>query len=252
MSSNLVLHCGARSVGEEELRAVKAPPPEGRWFPIAHAKVLDTVRGTLQDAGYTIQSQKLGLSRGNHRFFGTLDLSTPLASGVTLAVGVRNSTDKSFPLGFCAGNRVFCCDNLAFRAELLVKKKHTRFGEQRFGSSIATAVASLRSFKEVEEERIRRFMNTEVSADQADALILRAFEKGIISTPQLPDVIKKWREPSFEEFQPRTVWSLFNAFTTVLRPRAEKMPHLLAGQTMRLNALMDFPRDAELQIANAV
>jgi hypothetical protein len=66
----------------------------------------------------------------------------------------------------------------------------------------------------------------------------RSFEKGIISALQLPKVLKEWREPSFEEFEPRTPWSLFNAFTTVLRDRAVTQPTDFAVRTMRLNALL--------------
>jgi hypothetical protein len=42
------------------------------------------------------------------------------------------------------------CDNLAFRAELLVRRKHTINGMRAFGTAIAGAVASLTSFKEAE------------------------------------------------------------------------------------------------------
>src|SRR5262249_54211533 len=120
-TSSLVLHRGARPVTEEELRQFRAPPPEGQWYPVSHSRVVETVKATLRAAGYEIRKEQFGLMRdGGSRFFGTLDLRTPIASGVTLAVGIRNSVDKSFPLGFCAGNRVFVCDNLAFRSELLV------------------------------------------------------------------------------------------------------------------------------------
>ena len=33
----------------------------------------------------------------------------------------------------------------------------------------------------------------------------------------LPKVIEAWDEPKHEEFVPRTAWSLFNAFTEVLK-----------------------------------
>src|ERR1700730_8762988 len=130
--SSLCLHAGARTVTREELSEYKAPPPEGRWYPVSHARVLETVKGTLHEAGYEVKKEILSLSQNGHRFFGTLDLGTSIASGVCLAVGVRNSTNKSFPLGFCAGERVFVCDNLAFSSELLVRRKHTRFGRDRF------------------------------------------------------------------------------------------------------------------------
>ncbi len=249
VASNLCLHKGARLVELEELRACPTPPPEGRWYPVAHARVLETVSATLQDAGYRVQSQKLALSREKARFFGTLDLGTPVACGVCLSVGIRNSVDKSFPLGFCAGNRVFVCDNLAFRAELLVRRKHTRHGERNFGNAIANAVTALQQFKELEQERIRLLMQTELRPEIADSLLLRAYEKGILSVHHLPQVIEEWREPSFEEFRPRTAWSLLNAFTTVLRERAQRQPAQFAVQTMRLNALLEPPSGGALHAA---
>jgi hypothetical protein len=74
---------------------------------------------------FAVRRATFGLARDNHRMFATLDLTSELAFGVSLAVGVRNSTDKSFPIGFCAGSRTFVCDNLAFRSELTITKKHT-------------------------------------------------------------------------------------------------------------------------------
>ena len=104
-SSSLVLHAGGKLVTFEELREYRAPPPEGRWHPISHDTVLGTVKETLGEAGYEVKSEKLALNGKGTRFFGTLDLATPIATGVSLAVGIRNSTDKSFPLGFCGGSR---------------------------------------------------------------------------------------------------------------------------------------------------
>jgi hypothetical protein len=239
-TASLVLHRGARPVNVEELQEFRAPPPEGRWFPVCHSRVVETVKSTLREAGYEIRKEQYGVMRDGGRFFGTLDLGTPIASGVTLAVGIRNSVDKSFPLGFCAGNRVFVCDNLAFRSELLVRKKHTLNGERNFVKSIAGAVTSLTSFKEQEADRIRRFMHLELSPELADALILRAYEKGIVGAHQLARVIHEWRNPAFEEFRERNVWSLFNAFTSALRDRSVEQPHAFAVQTMQLNGLLDF------------
>src|SRR4051794_37764857 len=93
VTSNLMVHAGARLVDVDALKAVQAPPPEGRWFPIAHYDVLRRVREMLGEAGYEVRAEKLALSRGNNRFFGTLDLATGLGTGVTLAVGIRNSID---------------------------------------------------------------------------------------------------------------------------------------------------------------
>ncbi|MDP1797533.1 MAG: hypothetical protein Q8K78_08635, partial [Planctomycetaceae bacterium] len=119
-SSALCLHRGARIVSREELDAVESPAPTETWFPLRHGQVLNTVLETLKSSAFQVQKVQMSLSKDNARFFGTLDLAVTVGGGTTLAVGVRNSVDKTFPLGFCAGCRVFVCDNLAFRSELLV------------------------------------------------------------------------------------------------------------------------------------
>ena len=248
--SDLMLHTGGRLCTEDELQAIPTPPAEGRWHPVSHRAVLDAVTGTLEAAGYCVRDRKLAIARNGHRFFGTLDLTTPLAAGVSLAVGVRNSTDKSFPLGFCAGNRVFVCDNLAFRAELLVKRKHTRFGEVRFGNAIAAAVQSLASFREAEAVRLDRLMTTDLTDDQALAFMVRAVERRIIAAPVLPKVLADWRCPQFDygSGDRPTAWRLLNCFTTVLGPRAVRSPNEYSGQTIRLNALLS-PAEPVLAVA---
>jgi hypothetical protein len=205
---------------------------------VSHIAVLDAVTETLRGAGYEIAKQSLALARGDARFFGVLDLRTPLSAGVSLSVGVRSSVDKSFPLGFAAGSRVFCCDNLAFRAELLVRRKHTINGMRAFGTAIGTAVTSLASFKDAEQNRIQRMMEMELAPAAASHIILMAFRRGIISTHQIPKVCEAWENPPHEEFRPRTAWGLFNAFTEVLKDRAVTSPQTFVSQTIRLNGLM--------------
>jgi hypothetical protein len=237
-----MLHKGGRLCSPDELKAVPTPPPEGRWHPVAHAAVLDTVATTLAGAGYAVKSQRLALARDGKRFFGTLDLTTPLTpeGTVALAVGVRNSTDKSFPLGFCAGSRVFVCDNLAFNAELLVKRKHTRFAALRWNNEIAEAVQKLPGFALAEEARIARLMTTFLTDDQALALLVRAMETHVIAAPTIPKVLAEWRAPKcdYGTGERPTAWKLLNCFTTVLGKRAVSNPAEYAGQTIRLNALL--------------
>lgn len=236
--STLMLHAGGRLVAHDELRSCETPPPEGRWHPVPHVTVLDTVRETLRGAGYAVKAERLALARHDARFFGVLDLEAPLAAGVALSVGVRNSVDKSFPLGFAAGSRVFVCDNLAFRSELLVRRKHTANGLKAFGVAIATAVAGLASFRLVETERIRAMADTVLTPERASHVILTALRRGIISALHLPKVCAAWEHPPHADFAPRTAWSLFNAFTEALKPRAVSAPQAFVAQTIRLNGLM--------------
>jgi hypothetical protein len=93
--ASLMLHCGSREVTPEEHRSVPCPSPEGRWHPVPHAQVLDYALQALRDAGFAVETMSLGVSRGDNRFFGVLSLRSPLVPGVSLAVGIRSSLDKS-------------------------------------------------------------------------------------------------------------------------------------------------------------
>src|SRR5262249_29433711 len=176
--------------------------------------------------------------RGAAVLSGRLALRPPGGWGVPGAVGVRTSGARSLPLAFCAGSRTFVCDNLAFSAEIVVARKHTRHGAARFHEAVAQAIRALHQYRDAEVARIRRLQHTELSADAADALLLRAYERQVLPAPLLPRVIREWRQPSFAEFQPRTLWALFNAFTTVLGGLQRTNPQRFAALTIRLHHLL--------------
>src|SRR3954469_1454120 len=109
--SHLTVYKGARIVTLDELMTVPAPPATDTWFPLSHGHVVRNVEKALAEAGFQVTKSQYALTRGDNRLFAVLDLASVLADGVTLAVGVRNSTDRSLPIGFAAGNRVAVCEN---------------------------------------------------------------------------------------------------------------------------------------------
>jgi hypothetical protein len=191
--SQLIVHtAGGQRVSYDDLANLPVPQGTQTWHPVSHKSVFDAVTDTLQGQGYAIVKADMATSNNGHRFFSTLTLQTHLADGgggVSLAVGIRNSTDKSLPLGFCAGNRVFVCDNLAFSAELMVRRKHTRFGRFRFAEAIDSSVKGLAAFAEAEKCRIERLKNTPLTEDRALALMVHSMEAGVIAPPTLPALV---------------------------------------------------------------
>lgn len=242
VSSDLCLHCGGREVTPEQLALVPCPDPEGRWRPVPHGMVLTYATTALTDAGYTIEKVQLGLSRSDARFFGVLTLGTPLVSGTVLAVGIRSSTDKSLSLGFAYGARTFVCDNLAFRADRVIAKKHTTFGPDRYREAICRAVAELPEFRQSEADRIRRMQQAVIADHYAEAVLLRLYQdEGLLSPRSLPTALKQWREPDFAGLEEKTVWRLFSAVTFALNGRARTNPGAHLSATLRLGALLDIP-----------
>jgi hypothetical protein len=62
-----------------------------------------------------------------------------------------------------------------------------------------------------------------------------------IPSPSLPALLKEWRTPSHDygTGADPTAWLLFNAYTTVLGPRATSNPTDYAKRTMRLGLLLN-------------
>lgn len=238
-TATLNLHSGGHDVSREELALIPAPQATQTWFPVKHADVLQTATKTLQDAGFTIAKERLSVAKDGLRFFGTLDLTTPIVEGISLAVGIRNSCDKTFPIGFCAGQRVFVCSNLGFTSEIVVSKKHTRFGNDRYVEGIAKAVASLGQYQAQQADWINGLRSWKLTREEADSIILESYEAELIGSRQLPLLLQEWRNPEHEEFREPTGWSLWNAYTAVLGKTTQAtQPAKAASMTIKLQGLM--------------
>jgi hypothetical protein len=61
------------------------------------------------------------------------------------------------------------------------------------------------------------------------------FREGIVNIQRVPDVLKEWDEPTFEEFNERNAWRLFNATTFVLNGRIAANPAV----TRKLHTVID-------------
>lgn len=158
--------------------------------------------------------------------------------GVILTAGIRNSTDKSFSLGFCCGERVMVCSNLCFGSEITISRKHTANAEDDFLGQVIKAGMQLRKYRDLSEERIAALHGAHLNDDEADALMLRAFEQGVVGSRMLPKLISEWREPSFTEFEDRNRFSMLNCYTGIMRDRFEKLPYQAAAETMRFQQFL--------------
>ena len=238
--AQLCLHRGGRVAARAEVFAVAAPAATDTWHPVPHGRVLSAVEDLLSAASYRVTREQLALSHGGDRFFAVLDLESRIADGVTLALGLRNSIDKSFPYGLAGGTRVFACDNLALTGdwdELTIRRKHTRFGEQRFTEALANGIRKLAQYQEIEGRRIETMRGTRIADTEAYALLLRAFEEDLLSHRVIRECLRQWKEPGFD-WGPPTLWRLYNAMSTPIQHRAVTNPRAFSRQTMRLMDLV--------------
>lgn len=235
MSGNLVVHAGGRMVSRSQLEKVPCPSPEGRWFPIPFAEVAQTTLDALAARGYSPTHEQYALSRNDQRMFGVIGLTAEVSEGVNLCVGIRSSHDRSLSLSFCAGSRVFVCDNLAFRSERVVSRRHTINGREAFQRAMFAEVEFLAEHAKVEGSLIGDMIDYPLSERSAEAFLLQAsFDTEVISTRQLPLALELWRKGGRSEYGGCTLWRLFNCLTFVLGKIRESNPPRHLHATMQL------------------
>jgi Domain of unknown function (DUF932) len=238
--SKLMLHAGGYVATLDEVAAVVTPPANADtgWTPIPHVELMEQTVGALERAGHTVEKQELGLwGEEGQRFFATFALSLKVAEGAArLLLGLRNSHDQSFAAGLAFGQNVFVCDNRAFNAEVTLGRKHTRFIHRDLPGLLTERLALLPAFTQRAEQRIASWQRTEIGTLHTHDLIVRAYDHQVISGGAIRDVLREYRNPRHPEFKPRTLWSLHNAFTEVLK---KIQPIDLARRTRSLDVLLD-------------
>lgn len=235
--NGLILHCGANRIDEQQMRSTPTPQATKSWCPIPHATLFDTVSNALMTGGAIVGSVEHSLTKGGNRYFALANISHPNDTDYSLAVAIRNSHDKSFPAGLALGNRVFVCDNLSFSGEVAISRKHTTFINRDLVRLVATAVGRLAQKRQEMDQRVLTYKGTELEDRDVSHTIVHALRANVLTTRQIEPVLAEYAKPQHEEFGPRTLWSLFNSVTEVLKT-LENADTLLQ-RTQRLYGVCD-------------
>jgi len=236
MPCNLLLHCGSDFVSRAELGRVPTPSSTRTWQPIPHFQILQEVINALPRYDMRVVSEAHGLTHDGNRFFGLLEIANGSSHpDYSRVIGIRNSHDKRFPAGLVLGNQVLVCDNLSFSGEIKVARKHTPMIVHDLPHLIDDAVCRIHCGWTEQDRRIERYREHRMSDPAVHDLTIHALDRGVICGSQVPKVLQEYREPRHEAFRPRTLWSLFNTFTEVLKGNLGLLP----GRTQRLHMLCD-------------
>jgi len=230
----LMLHAGAQAIDYDGLRQLTTPDPTDTHVPIPHHRVVDLVRYSLGFHGHSVVDEAHGVTEDGMRYFGLLSLKSPYGD-YTDTVGLRNSHDRKFPVGIGFGSKVFVCDNLAFIAEQVIRRKHTANAKRDLPGLVAQLVEPLAEQRQRQALTFDRYKATVLTDELADHVILEMYRQDVINVQRIPDVLKEWETPSFEEFQERNAWRLFNAATFALIGKVVEN----TGLTPRLHKVMD-------------
>ena len=229
----LCLHSGAKPVAYEELRSLETPAPTKSHHPIAHHHVVDLVKHSLTFYGHQVVEENFGVTEDGMRFFGVLSLKSEYGN-YTDVVGLRNSSDKSFPVGVSFGSSVFVCDNLAFVGDHVIRRKHTAKLKFELPGLIASIVEPLAGEREKQHQTFLRYQSTPLDEMRANHAIMAMFREGVINVQRIPEVLHQWEEPECD-WGDKSAYRLFNAATFALTSKVAENPSI----TSRLHEIVD-------------
>ena len=152
-----------------------------------------------------------------------------------LMIGIRNSHDKAFALGMAFGTWMLVCANLEFGADYVIGRKHTSRLLQDLPVRIAELMGNLGEFKVSHERRLESYRRTPLGDVEVHDILIRSVDDNVISNAHIAKVLGEWRSPQHEEFEPRNVFSLMNAYTEVFKGTNT---FDLSGRTRRLHGLL--------------
>jgi hypothetical protein len=198
----------------QELALVPSPHSTTTHQVIPHIEIVNSLEETLAFRHIAIAGEEYAVSKDGNNFFGVITLDQGI-HGASFALGVRNSHSKQFRLSIVVGLRIFVCSNLCFSGDFnIVLAKHSKHFSLSHSISIGIDEAQ-RGFEPM-QMAVETWQQTVVTDDQAKLQIYKAFIEDQLDAPKhLARVVhQNWFTPTHEEFQPRTLYSLNNAFTS--------------------------------------
>ena len=204
-------------ISRQELALLPAPAGTATHQVIPHHEVINALVETLGFRHIAPIREEYAVSRDGMKMFGVLDLETGF-HGCRFSIGVRNAHDKSMRLAMTVGYRVLVCDNMAFHGDFSpVLAKHSKHFSLQNALSIGVDQMQ-RSFEPMQRQ-VAAWRESQITAVTAKLVIYQAFIEGQLEIPKhlAPTVHQLYFDPSHEEFAPRTMWSLSNAFTSAFK-----------------------------------
>lgn len=222
--NQLLVHRGGWEATKVDLAAVPVPEETDSYFPVPYGRFVEEVELHVPRFGLTITDARFALARDGLQMFGVLTCANGASHpDYALAIGLRNSYDRSLSVGLVAGSRVFCCDNLAFSGEVGAARKHTANVFRDLPDLIYRMLSQVSSMQSRIHAEIGAMKARTLSTETADHLLVEAVRRNVLPASHLPRVIEAWEQPVHDAFAPRTAWSLYNAFTEIAKSRSARV-----------------------------
>ena len=247
-----------------DLTQMSTPPATATHFPIPHHEALGEVIDQMSSMNFEIKGEpEIGISHEGNRCYWLMEVANDtLAKDWATIIGGRNSHDKSFSFRILGGFSVFICENTQATGEVSVTLKHTKNIADNLKPRVTKALSAITHQNLVQSERIDAYKNAELTYEAYDNIeiknedgqvtevkrsyesspfindfVVRSMYKNVIPSNSVKSVLDEWRQPRYEEFTGRNVWTLSNAYTEVFKKYSN--PEQIFSRGIKLTKMMD-------------
>lgn len=138
------------------------------------------------------------------------------------AFAIRNSHDRSMGISAALGHNCFICDNLALSGDVMFARKHTLNAMHDVLMTFWSLIKTMREQYEFDQKFRDRSRETAITTDKGYEILGKMAGTGSLSfeggnKSQFAMALHEWKDPRFDIFEERTLWSLYNAVTYAQR-----------------------------------
>lgn len=209
--NQFIIHQGGKHATLEELAAVPLPQSTRTYGVIPHADYRNLLLDRMPEYGLKLESERIALSNHGERLFGLLLLQGDRPD-YQVALGYRNSYDKSMVAGLVIGSRVFVCDNLAFSGERQMRIRHTIHAQYRLERGVPNLLGSIQSVIDWQDRFIAQLKQQELQPIDRHEVAYELLRRRLLPPTRVAHAIRE-----VESSAGTTAWDYFNAFTSSMR-----------------------------------
>lgn len=249
MSSSMTLHRGARIVDRESISTFESPESTRTWNPVPFETLLNSVETEMSNRKMSVRKASHALSHDNNRMFAVMDLhalgdgivpSDGLQSaGQNISLALQSSYDKHLSAKLGLGSRVWVCDNLAFSAEIVFKKRNTADILYKLPDLITKAFDQLPGLIYNQQEMQEHWKKKIISDEFAHDSICNIIRHNLLPGSHIKNIFKYWDNPEYTNVKIPTVWRLYNAFTSYHKEKFRKNPVATAQRSMAVTKFFE-------------
>jgi hypothetical protein len=188
------------------------------YTPVGHAQLIDFVEERLDTAGFKRTSLNVDQNIDGTVIIANMSLAHQETTDFLQEFSIINSYDKSKPVTFASGARVFVCSNGMIISDAVTVRKHTTNVWNEMAEKADIAIKQLQDNWEKTQHDVALMKDRRMTFRKMSETLGRIFiEKQILLSTEVNTAVRELRKPTFEDFSGMNLWSLYNACTFALK-----------------------------------